>query len=48
VAPKIEAILSHHSEIERGALPGLIAGLAPDVRARLLGTEWYSRAAPAV
>lgn len=48
LAPKIAAILSHRSEIERGALPGLIAGLAPDVRARLLGTEWYSRAAPGV
>jgi len=40
---KVAAILAHRSEVERGALPGLIAGLAPDARARLLSTEWYTR-----
>ncbi|WP_210651370.1 PIG-L deacetylase family protein [Nocardioides sp. SYSU D00065] len=40
---KIDAILCHRSEVQRGALPGLIAAMAPDVRTKLLGTEWYSR-----
>lgn len=39
---KVAAILAHRSEVERGALPGLVASLTPDVRERLLGTEWYS------
>lgn len=38
---KVAAILSHESEVRRGALPGLVAALAPDSRAELLATEWY-------
>jgi N-acetyl-1-D-myo-inositol-2-amino-2-deoxy-alpha-D-glucopyranoside deacetylase len=38
---KVAAVLSHHTEVERGALPGLIASLAPDAREELLSTEWY-------
>jgi N-acetyl-1-D-myo-inositol-2-amino-2-deoxy-alpha-D-glucopyranoside deacetylase len=38
---KLAAIAAHRTEVERGALPGLIASLAPDVRASLLATEWY-------
>ncbi len=38
---KVAAILAHRSEVRRGALPGLVAGLAPDARAELLGTEWF-------
>ena len=38
---KINAILSHRSEVQRGALPGLVASLAPNARAELLSTEWY-------
>ncbi|MEU1135128.1 PIG-L family deacetylase, partial [Streptomyces sp. NPDC005900] len=40
---KVAAVLAHRSEVERGALPALIASLAPDTRARLLSTEWYIR-----
>ncbi|MEV5550743.1 PIG-L deacetylase family protein [Streptomyces sp. NPDC052309] len=40
---KIAAVLAHRSEVERGALPGVIAGLSPDARERLFGTEWYIR-----
>ncbi|GAA1353134.1 PIG-L deacetylase family protein [Streptomyces beijiangensis] len=43
---KIAAVLAHRSEVERGALPGLIANLAPDARERLLATEWYIRHTP--
>lgn len=43
LAQKVAAILAHRSEVERGALPGLIAGLSPDDRARVLATEWYAR-----
>ncbi len=38
---KIDAILSHRSEVQRGALPGLVASLAPNARTELLSTEWY-------
>ncbi|MGW2368784.1 PIG-L deacetylase family protein [Streptomyces sp. NPDC001667] len=44
---KIAAVLAHRSEVERGALPGVIAGLPPDARERLLATEWYIRHDPA-
>lgn len=44
--PKIAAVLAHRSEVERGALPGLIAALPPDARERLLATEWYIRHTP--
>ncbi|MGW7555552.1 PIG-L family deacetylase [Streptomyces rimosus] len=43
VGQKTAAVLAHCSEVERGALPGLIAGLAPEARERLLATEWYVR-----
>ncbi|MDG4863460.1 PIG-L family deacetylase [Streptomyces sp. T-3] len=46
---KIAAVLAHRSEVERGALPGLIAKMPPEDRERLCATEWYIRhaAAPA-
>ncbi|MEU3899830.1 PIG-L deacetylase family protein [Streptomyces sp. NPDC045251] len=44
---KVAAVLAHRSEVERGALPGVIAKLAPQVRERLLGTEWFIRHSPA-
>ncbi|WP_066947656.1 PIG-L deacetylase family protein [Streptomyces lushanensis] len=44
---KIAAVLAHRSEVRRGALPGRIAGLPPEARERLLGTEWYIRHDPA-
>ncbi|MER6981843.1 PIG-L deacetylase family protein [Streptomyces carpinensis] len=40
---KIAAVLAHRSEVERGALPGVVAGLAPEARERLFATEWYIR-----
>ncbi|MFD5394279.1 PIG-L family deacetylase [Streptomyces sp. NPDC127097] len=43
IEQKIAAVLAHRSEVERGALPGLIAGLPPDARERLFATEWYIR-----
>ncbi|GAA0448332.1 PIG-L family deacetylase [Streptomyces olivaceiscleroticus] len=43
---KIAAVLAHRSEVERGAAPGVIAGLPPAEQARLLATEWYLRHAP--
>ena len=44
---KVAAVLAHRSEVERGALPGVIAGLVPEDRERLFGTEWFIRHAPA-
>jgi N-acetyl-1-D-myo-inositol-2-amino-2-deoxy-alpha-D-glucopyranoside deacetylase len=38
---KVAAIVAHRHEVERGALPGVVAGLDAGERARLLGTEWY-------
>jgi N-acetyl-1-D-myo-inositol-2-amino-2-deoxy-alpha-D-glucopyranoside deacetylase len=43
---KIAAVLAHRSEVERGALPGVIASLPPDARERLFATEWYIRHIP--
>lgn len=40
---KVAAILAHRSEVDRGALPGLIARLSPDARKELLSTEWFIR-----
>lgn len=40
------AVLAHRSEVKRGALPGVIAGLPPDARERLFAIEWYIRHAP--
>ncbi|MFC7813930.1 PIG-L deacetylase family protein [Streptomyces sp. NPDC057367] len=44
---KIAAVLAHRSEVRRGALPGVIAGLTPEARERLLATEWFVRHPPA-
>jgi N-acetyl-1-D-myo-inositol-2-amino-2-deoxy-alpha-D-glucopyranoside deacetylase len=46
LATKVAAVLAHRTEVARGALPGLVAGLAPEARARLLSTEWYVRCSP--
>ncbi|MEV6833848.1 hypothetical protein AB0N17_04890 [Streptomyces sp. NPDC051133] len=43
---KTAAVLAHRTEVERGALPGVIAGLPPDVRERLFATEWFIRHTP--
>ena len=43
LAQKVAAILAHRSEVGRGALPGLIAGLSPVAREDLLSTEWFVR-----
>ncbi|OIK28279.1 PIG-L deacetylase family protein [Streptomyces malaysiense] len=40
---KIAAVLAHRSEVERGAVPGLIARLTASERKRLMGTEWFIR-----
>ncbi|MFF5019328.1 PIG-L family deacetylase [Streptomyces sp. NPDC001165] len=40
---KIAAVLAHRTEVERGAVPGLIAGLSQEARERLFCTEWYIR-----
>ncbi|WP_416955868.1 PIG-L deacetylase family protein [Nocardioides sp. T5] len=40
---KVAAILAHRSEVDRGALPGLIARLSPVDREQLLSTEWFIR-----
>ncbi|MGH4031274.1 PIG-L deacetylase family protein [Actinomycetota bacterium Odt1-20B] len=44
---KIDAVLAHRSEVERGALPGVIAGLSPQARRPLFATEWFIRHTPA-
>ncbi|MFJ5921335.1 PIG-L deacetylase family protein [Kitasatospora sp. NPDC092948] len=38
---KLAAVLAHHSEVRRGALPGRLAAAPPAVRDRLMQTEWY-------
>ncbi len=43
---KVDAILAHRSEVERGAGPGLVASLSREQRLQLLGTEWYTRRIP--
>ncbi|WP_327286233.1 MULTISPECIES: PIG-L deacetylase family protein [unclassified Streptomyces] len=43
VEQKLAAIAAHRSEVERGAAPGRIAALAPEVQRRVMGTEWYVR-----
>ncbi|MEW2625350.1 PIG-L family deacetylase [Streptomyces sp. NPDC048106] len=40
---KTAAVLAHRSEVERGAVPGLLAGLSAAERRRLMGTEWFIR-----
>ena len=40
---KVVAVLAHHSEVQRGALPGLVASLPVSTRRELLATEWYVR-----
>ncbi len=44
---KVAAILAHRSEVDRGALPGLVAALSWEARAELLSTEWFIRRVPA-
>ncbi|MFE2738783.1 PIG-L family deacetylase [Streptomyces sp. NPDC057889] len=43
---KIAAVLAHSSEVERGALPGVIADLSPKARERLFAIEWFIRHTP--
>ncbi len=43
---KIAAILAHRTEVERGAVPGLVAAAPPEARAALLSTEWFIRCSP--
>lgn len=43
---KVAAVLAHRTEVERGAAPGLIAGLPALDRGQLLSTEWYIRHDP--
>ncbi len=43
---KVAAILAHRTEVERGAVPGLVAAAAPAARAALLSTEWFLRVSP--
>ena len=43
---KVAAILAHRSEVERGAVPGLVAQAPPEARAALLATEWFIRCTP--
>ena len=38
---KVAAVLAHRTEVERGALPALVARMSTDERMRLLRTEWY-------
>ncbi|MFF1356624.1 PIG-L family deacetylase [Streptomyces sp. NPDC058297] len=43
---KVAAVLAHRTEVERGAVPALIASLPAADRHRLLSTEWYIRHDP--
>ncbi|SDE97257.1 N-acetyl-1-D-myo-inositol-2-amino-2-deoxy-alpha-D-glucopyranoside deacetylase [Blastococcus aurantiacus] len=43
---KVAAVLAHRSEIDRGAVPGLVAALPPEARGAMLATEWYIRCSP--
>jgi N-acetyl-1-D-myo-inositol-2-amino-2-deoxy-alpha-D-glucopyranoside deacetylase len=43
---KIAAVLAHRSEVERGAVPGLVAALPPEARGAMLATEWFVRVSP--
>ncbi|TDU67820.1 PIG-L deacetylase family protein [Streptomyces sp. KS 21] len=40
---KTAAILAHHTEVQRGAIPGLIAGLPSSTQKQILSTEYYTR-----
>lgn len=40
---KATAILAHRSEVDRVAVPGVVAGLPPTARADLLSTERFVR-----
>jgi N-acetyl-1-D-myo-inositol-2-amino-2-deoxy-alpha-D-glucopyranoside deacetylase len=46
VEQKIAAVLAHRSEVERGAVPGLVAALPPEARGAMLSTEWFIRCSP--
>lgn len=43
IEQKLAAIAAHRSEVLRGAAPGRIAALPPEVQRRVMGTEWYVR-----
>lgn len=43
---KVAAVLAHRTEVQRGAAPGLIAGLPAADREQFLSTEWYMRHDP--
>lgn len=43
IRQKLDAVLAHRSEVDRGALPGRLAGLPQATRDDLLATEWYTR-----
>ncbi|MFE7778209.1 PIG-L deacetylase family protein [Streptomyces sp. NPDC057445] len=43
---KVAAVLAHRTEVDRGAVPGLIAGLSAPHQEQLLATEWYIRHNP--
>lgn len=43
---KTAAILAHHTEVQRGAIPGLIAGLPSSTQEQILSTEYYTRHNP--
>ncbi|KOG09936.1 hypothetical protein [Streptomyces viridochromogenes] len=43
---KWAAVLAHRTEVEPGAVPGLLAGFPADVRERIPATEWYIRQDP--
>jgi N-acetyl-1-D-myo-inositol-2-amino-2-deoxy-alpha-D-glucopyranoside deacetylase len=36
-------VLAHRTEVQRGAAPGLLAGLPAADRERMLAAEWYIR-----
>ena len=44
---KVAAVLAHRTEVERGALPGLVAGLSPDLRAPVCPSGLPGAPAPA-
>ncbi|HET6357326.1 PIG-L family deacetylase [Streptomyces sp.] len=43
---KVAAMLAHHTEVKRGATPGLLANLPPAAREQVLSTEYYTRHNP--
>jgi len=45
---KVADVLAHRTEVERGALPGLVASLPTDTREELLSTGWYIHWSPSL